>query len=68
MRLYWAISTCAQTGLKCISFRPALTLLPQTHGPQYSKIDQSPTTQKGPAQSFICLYNYIEVNEVFGSS
>ena len=35
--LYRDSSTCAQTSLKCISFRPALTLLPQTHKPRYSK-------------------------------
>ena len=46
--LYWDGLTCAQTGLKCISFRPASTLLPQTHRPQCNKRDQSPTIQKGP--------------------
>ena len=51
MRLCWDGSTCAQTSLKCISFRPVPTLLPQTHGPLCSKRDQSPTTQKGPPQN-----------------
>ena len=56
-RLYQDGSTCAQTCLNLVSFKSALTLLPQIYGTQCSRRDQSPTTQKTHHKMYKCVYN-----------
>ena len=62
--LYWDGSTYAQTSLKCISFKPAPTFLPQTHEPQYSRRDQSPTTQKCAPQIKTLMFDVLWNNKL----